>query len=99
MIRCKSCMKKVDDSTIQNGVCPECFEKEVKMEKKSIAKAVLMSILPGAGHKFYLDQDKKGTAILLLFLIGVIIWPLLVLSWLYAFVDSWAEVKRINNGK
>lgn len=97
MIRCKACLNKVDDSTIQNGVCPECSEKEKQMTYRSPLTAVLMSILPGAAHKFYLGQDKKGSAILLIFLISFLFFPILPLSWLYAAGDAFLEARRINN--
>jgi TM2 domain-containing membrane protein YozV len=97
-MRCKACLTKTPIEALKNGVCPECYEKEQKIKYKSPTKAVLMSILPGAAHKFYLGQDRKGTAMLVTFLISCIplFWFFLPIAIIVPVVDAYSEAKRIN---
>lgn len=100
MIRCKACLKKVEDSTINNGVCPECSEKEAKTPKKNLTLAVLLSIAPGVGH-VYLGFPSKGGMFFLMFLfcgfIPILGWIMLPAAFIVPMFDAYNTAKRINN--
>lgn len=79
---CASCFKKLDYVGKRGTFCSECLEIEMEKGPKIVALAFLLSLVPGWGY-VYVVEDKKAliTSILT---IAMLFIP--IIGWLLSFV-------------
>ncbi len=98
-VMCKDCMKKFYKEFLNQGLCPECLDKEKNTSHKEPLVALALSILPGGGQ-YYLGQRMKSGVYLCMFslcgIIPVIGWIMLPVAWIVPAVDAYNTAKRIN---
>lgn len=85
----------------------EDFEQNREEGKKSRILAILLSVLPGAGH-MYLGLQKRGFQLMVGFLLSIYVLDVLRLSfflflipliWFYSFFDALQQLARYNRGE
>lgn len=79
-IICLSCFRRFYKSFFIDGVCSECYEKELKLKAKNPYIAGGLSIIPGLGQLY---NGQKNEGIIYLFIFGMtLIVP--VIGWFFS---------------
>lgn len=99
---CSNCGEKID---INAEICPKCGVRVAGAtgEKNPFLALILSFLIVGLGQ-FYNGHSTKGvillisaiiSGILILFVIGLLLWPIV---WIYAMYDAYKSAELINNG-
>lgn len=98
-VMCKDCFKKFYKPYLKDGICPNCYEKEVNTPYKNPFIAILLSIIPGFGH-YYLGFNEKGSVYLVMFAFSAFIpfigWILLPFAYILPIIDAYKMAQRMN---
>ena len=103
---CSNCGSEID---YKAEICPKCGVRQVgvssQSSEKSVWVAVLLSLLIVGLGQFYLGLPKKGALLLILtiiswiliaFVIGIILYPLILI---YGIYDAYTSAVAISEGK
>lgn len=103
---CSNCGSEID---YKAEICPKCGVRQVSVSSQSSEKnvwvAVLLSLLIVGLGQFYLGLPKKGALLLILtiiswiliaFVIGIILYPLILI---YGIYDAYTSAVAISGGK
>lgn len=98
-VMCMDCFKKFYKPYLKEGLCPDCYEKEVNAPYKNPLIALGLSVLPGLGHD-YLGLKSKAGFYFLMFcfscVVPIIGWIVLPVAYFLPMIDAYKTAQRMN---